>query len=132
MKILKFKDFMKKNILKNDTMNESQLQKIYNYPIYPRDSIIYSDIGFVNIHDGSQNGTHWTCFIVKNNKSYYFDSFGSQPDKILLNHLLKPITYHNFETQDINSKLCGSYCLYYLYLIEGMSYYDAILKTYFH
>ena len=132
MKILKFKDFMKKNILKNDTMNESQLQKIYNYPIYPRDSIIYSDIGFVNIYDGSQNGTHWTCFIVKNNKSYYFDSFGSQPDKILLNHLLKPITYHNFKTQDINSKLCGSYCLYYLYLIEGMSYYDAILKTYFH
>ena len=30
MKILNFKDFMKKYNLKNDTMNESQLQKIYN------------------------------------------------------------------------------------------------------
>ena len=30
MTILKFKDFMKKYNLKNDTMNESQLQKIYN------------------------------------------------------------------------------------------------------
>ena len=38
MKILNFKDFMKNYKLKNDTMNESQLQKIYNYPLYPRDS----------------------------------------------------------------------------------------------
>ena len=40
---------MKKYNLKNDTLNESQLQEIYNYPIYPRDSKIYSDKGFVNI-----------------------------------------------------------------------------------
>ena len=32
MKFLNFKDFMKKYNLKNDTMNESQLQKFYNYP----------------------------------------------------------------------------------------------------
>ena len=30
-------------------MNESQLQKIYNYFIYPRDSKIISDKGFVII-----------------------------------------------------------------------------------
>ena len=58
MKKLNFKGFMKKCELKDDTMNESQLQKIYNYPIYPRDSKIYSDKGFVNIESGSQNGTH--------------------------------------------------------------------------
>ena len=46
-------------------MKESQLQKIYNYPIYPRDSRKYSDRGFVNIDDGSQGGSHWTCFIRK-------------------------------------------------------------------
>ena len=34
MKLLNFKDFMKKFNLKNHTMNESQLQKVYNYPIY--------------------------------------------------------------------------------------------------
>ena len=122
---------MKKNNLKNDTMNESQLQKIYNYPIYPKDSKIYSDEGFVNIDDGSRGGTHWTCFIVKDDKSYYFDSFGMSPDKFLLNQLPKPIIYHNYKIQDINSKLCGSYCLYFFYLIERMNYYDAILKLYF-
>ena len=113
MKILTFKDFMKENNIKNDTMNESQLQRIYNYPIYPRDSKKYSDKGFVNIDNGSQGGSHWTCFIVKDNKSYYFDSFGGHPDKFLLNQLPKPIIYHNYKIQDINSKLCSSYCLYF-------------------
>ena len=130
MKILNFEDFMKKYKLKNDTMNESQLQKIYNYPIYPRDSKIYSDKGF-NIDDGSQGGTHWTCFIVKDNKSFYFDSFGGQPDKFILKQLPKPIIYHNYKIQDMNSKLCGSYCLYFFYLIERMNYYDTIPKMYF-
>ena len=76
-------------------MGESQLQKTYNYPIYPRDSKRFSDRGFVLIDNGSQGGTHWTCFIVKENKSYCFDSFGGQPDIFLLNQLPKPIIYHN-------------------------------------
>ena len=131
MKILNFIDFMKKYKLKNDTMNESQLQTIYNYNIYPRDSKIISDKGFVIIDDGRLGGTHWTCFIVKDNKSYYFDSFGGQPDKFLLKQLPKPIIYHNYKIQDINSRLCGSYVLYFFYLIEKMNYYDTILKMYF-
>ena len=36
MKLLNFKVFMKKYKLKNDTMNESELQRVYNCPIYPR------------------------------------------------------------------------------------------------
>ena len=107
-------------------MNESQLQKIYNYPIFPRDSKIYSDKGFINIDNGSVGGTHWTCFIVKDNKSFYFDTFGGAADKFLLNQLPKPITYHNYKIQDINSKLVTSYCLYFFYLIERMNYYDSI------
>ena len=58
-------------------------------------------------------GSHWTCFYIKDNKSYYFDSFGGQPDKFLLNQLPKPIIYHYFKIQHIISKLCGSYCLYF-------------------
>ena len=52
-----------------------------------------SDRGFVNIDDGSQGGTHWTYFIIKNNKSFFFDSFGGQPDEFLLNQLPEPILY---------------------------------------
>ena len=131
MKVLKFKNFMKKYDIKNDTMNESQLQKFYNYAIYPRDSKIYSDRRFVNIDDGTQNGTHWCVFYIKDNKSYYFDRFGGTLDKCLLKQLPKPILYHNYKVQKITSKLCGSYCLYFFYLIERLNYYDAILKLYF-
>ena len=63
-------------------------------------------------------------FYINDNKSYYFDSFGGQSDKFLPNQLLKPIIYHNYKVQDINSKLCGSYCLYFFF--ERMIYYDAI------
>ena len=132
MKVLNFKDFMKKYNLKNDTMNESELQRVYNYAIYPRDSKIYSDRGFVNIDNGAQGGTHWTCFYIRYNKSYYFDSFGGTPDKFLLNQLPKPIIYHYYKIQDITSKLCSSYCLYFFYVIEKMNYYDTILKMYFN
>ena len=131
MKILTFKDFMKKDSLKIDTMNESKIQRVYNCPIYPRDSKIYSDKRFVNIDNGSMGGTHWTCFIVKDKKSYSFDSFEGRPDKFLFKQLPKPILYHNFKIPNVDSQLCGSYCLYFLYLIERMNYYDAILKMYF-
>ena len=58
MTILKFKDFMKKYNFEIDNMNESELERVYKYPIYPRDANIYSDRGFINIHNGSQGGTH--------------------------------------------------------------------------
>ena len=41
MKVLNLEDFMKKYNLKSNTMNESQLKKLYKYHIYPRGSKIY-------------------------------------------------------------------------------------------
>ena len=113
-------------------MNESELQRIYNYPISPTDSKKYSDKGFVKIDNESIGGTHWTCFIVKDNKSFYYVSFGGAPDKVLPNQLPKPIIYHNYKIQEISFQLGGSYCLYFFYLIERMNFYDAILKMYFY
>ena len=107
-------------------MNESQLQKVYNYPIYPRDSNIYSNKGFFIIDEGSQGGSHCVCFLVIDNKSYYFNSFGGQPDKFLLNQLPKPVIYHHYKIQQINSKLCRCYCIYFFYLMERMNYCDTI------
>ena len=122
---------MKKSSSKDDTINESELQRVYNKPIYPRDIKICSDKGFFNKNNGSMGGSHWTCFIVKDNKSYYLDSFGRIPDDFLRSQIPKPLPYHNYKRQDINSNLCGSYCLYFFYLIERMNYYDAVLKMYF-
>ena len=131
MKVLNFRVFMKKYNLRSDTMNEFESQKIFNLPIYPRNNKIYADRRLVNIDDGSQGGSHWTCFIVKDNKSYYFNRFGGQPESFILNQLPEPIIYHNYKIQDIDSQLCGSFCLYFLYLIERGNYYDTVLKLYF-
>ena len=58
---------MRKYNLKDDTMNESDLKAVSNYPINPRDSNFYSDKGFVNIDNGSHGGTHCVCSIVNDN-----------------------------------------------------------------
>ena len=62
--------------------------------------------------NGSQGGFHWTCFILKDkDNSYYFDSFRGAFDKFLLKQSPKPTIYHNYEVQDINSEIPGSYCV---------------------
>ena len=104
MKKLNFEDFLKKCNFKNDTLNESEIQRNYKDKIYPRDSISTTNKRFVNIDDGSQGGSHWTCFMVKGKKSYYFDTFGSQPDNFSLSQLPKPIINHNYKLRDINSE----------------------------
>ena len=76
-------------------------------------------------------GTHWCAFYVKKTKSFYFDSFCSQPDKFLLNQLTKPITYHFYKIQDKKSNISGSFCLYFFFLIERAKYYDSFIKMYF-
>ena len=71
------------------------------------------------------------CFYIKDKKSFTSIHLVDNPDKFLLKQLPKPIIYHNFKIQNINSQLCGSYCLYFFYLMEQMNYYDTILKIYF-
>ena len=129
MKVLNFKDFMKKYNFKKDTMNGSDLQKNYNCPIYPRDAEIYYDKGFVNIDDGRKGGSHWTAFYVEKNHTTLTPLVVNLI--IFFKQLPKPVIYHNYKIHGINSKSCGSYCLYFFYLIERMNHYDAILKLVF-
>ena len=53
MRKLGFKDIMRKYKLKDDTMNENNLRRVYTYLIYPKISKIYTHKGFVNSDDGS-------------------------------------------------------------------------------
>ena len=54
-----------------------------------------------------------------------------EPDTFLPNQLPKPILYHDYKIIDMNSKVCSSFCLYFFDLIERMSFYDAVLETFF-
>ena len=68
---------------------------------------------------------------MKKSKSFCFDSFGKHPDTFQLNHLPKPMINHINNKAVMKSRLCGSCCLYFFYLIARMNCYDAILKMYF-
>ena len=115
------KVFMKKLNLKEVTLNESALDKVYNYHIYSGDSMLTTNIVFKIIDNGAHGGVYWTYFYIKDTKSFYFHSFGGQLDKFLLKQLPKPITFHNYKIQHINSRLCDMYYLYFFYLIEQKS-----------
>ena len=97
VKVLNIEIFMRKFSSKNDTMKGSELQRYYNYPIYPRVSKIITDKGFINLDDGRMEATPWGCFTVKDNNFYYSDNCGGQPGKFLLKQISKPIIYHNYK-----------------------------------
>ena len=111
-------------------MTGTDLKKVYNYSIYPRNSKVTKNKGFVNNDNGSMGGNHAACFYIKDKKSLYFDSFDGQSDNFLFQQVPKPITFHNYKSQDINSRLCGTYCLYFFYLIERMDYGKAVWNIY--
>ena len=75
-------------------MRESEIQKVFNYPVHPTGSKNSSDKGFVNIDTASLGGTLWVCFIIKDNMSFSVDSFRGAPDKSMFIQLPKPIKYH--------------------------------------
>ena len=50
---------MKNYILKDATLNKSEIQRVYKYPRYPRGLKKHSDKGFINFESGSQGGTLW-------------------------------------------------------------------------
>ena len=72
-------------------------------------------------------GTQWTCF----SKSFYLLSFGGQPDNFLPQQTPKPVFFHFYRIQNLKSTICGTFCLYFFYLIERMEYNNAVLKMCF-
>ena len=75
-------------------------------------------------------GTHWICFYIKDNKTFYFDSFGGQSDKSLLNQSPQPIIYPKYKTQDLNSRVNGDYGFLFLSNRKN-GFYVCILETSF-
>ena len=114
-------------------MTESDWQKFFRFRIDPRDSILTTGKEIVNLDNGSLGGSQWTCFYIKDEAdstshagsakiSFYFDSFYEPPNKVLHKQLPKAFTYLIWKTQDKNSNLCETYCLYFFYLKRRMSY----------
>ena len=73
----------------NDTLTESDIKRVYIYPINLGVSKKFSDKGFVNITIDSILGTHCVCFDIEADIIYYADSFVGVSDISLLIQLPK-------------------------------------------
>ena len=72
------------------------------------------ECGILNLDDVSGRGTHWVCWYKKDRRNSYFDSFGVQPPKELIDYLVSPLFYNTERIQPDNLVICGHLCLYVL------------------
>lgn len=73
----------------------------------------------LNLNNSDQSGSHWTCFCIENNKTYYFDSFGFPGPKELRRFNKEEYFYSDKQIQNINSTVCGYYCIAFLIYMNG-------------
>ena len=93
----------------------------------------------VNLNDSTQPGSHWVVINVRAEPMEpieYFDSFGlNAPHEVVeLSHLMGlNYIYNSTQYQDLNSVLCGYWCLYFVNESRKpkVSYYD-VLKPFSH
>ena len=75
----------------------------------------------INLQDhDAGNGTHWTAMNISFDKRVtYFDSFGLRPPEEVKEFVGQyPIMSNNRHIQDMDSSLCGFYCLLFLKTIQ--------------
>jgi len=79
-----------------------------------------NESAIINLQDYfAGNGTHWVCVYndeISDNVEY-FDSFGLVPPNEVINYMKtahKNIIYNESQIQNIDSILCGYYCLYFI------------------
>ena len=91
--------------------------------VFARDQIPYSlfassnnfPLCFVaNTDPSTQPGEHWVAFFLSSpNKIEFFDSYGLHPR--VYDFTLPVTTYNHTQYQTFDSKVCGYFCILYLY-----------------
>lgn len=79
----------------------------------------------VNLQSSNESGSHWCCFVKTKDKIYWFDPFGQVPPEApteLFDKLELDIMYSNDHIQDVNSILCGYFCLGFLKFVQNHAF----------
>ena len=72
--------------------------------------------GIINLDNNK--GTHWTAYYKLENVAIYFDPFGIQPPKEVIQYFIPArIFYFTDQIQNLNDTNCGQLCLRFLYNI---------------
>ena len=75
----------------------------------------------INLENSNQPGTHWCCLVTEKDCCFYFDSFGCLPPQEVQNLLqkyYKRIYFNNKIIQNMQSVLCGYFCLAFLIFLK--------------
>ena len=86
-----------------------------------------------NLENSDKKGSHWVSLSRKNNNIFIFDSFGVG---YIPNNLYKIYKNYNIITniyriQDINSNLCGLFCvLFCLYKVDSKNKFISFLNLF--
>ena len=95
-------------------------------------SISKNECLILNMDDSKGDGTHWTSLYSKNNKCYYFDSYGFDPPTEVKNYCRGKENYSNsFKIQTPDEVICGQFSLYIIYkLNKDVPFYDILSELY--
>jgi hypothetical protein len=93
------------------------------------------DVYVLNLDTTDGNGTHWVCLMKNKGISLYYDPFGVEPPESVLAKIknTKGRCYYSQEVnQDLDSVLCGYYCLSIIKSIfrDNISFRDYLAKLY--
>ena len=119
--------------MNNNELTNIEIEKILNKKkikingIFMRDELKnFNKKGFyiINLDKSTSTGTHW-CVIYKNDKTFYFDSYGFPPPEEIQN-IIKPYIFSNKNIQDINSSSCGYYVILFILYFNKNKHRDDI------
>lgn len=74
----------------------------------------------INLADSVDEGTHWTAlYIINDNFSIYYDSFGFPAPEDIENIINKNYIYNKQQIQNIDSSSCGFYCIAFIKFLSN-------------
>ena len=70
----------------------------------------------INLQDSNQVGSHWTCYRKRNDKIFYFDSYGVAyiPDIIKNQYPNHKFICNIYRIQSMDSNQCGRFCILFV------------------
>jgi hypothetical protein len=114
-------------------IQRDQLAKTVVRGIYPLDDFILfvpnnsnktfdtTELFICNLDDCDEPGSHWTVVERHRGNVFYFDSYGMPPihDNLtakLIDMTRSTITWNNTQLQELDTNVCGQYCILYCLL----------------
>ena len=108
-----------------------ELCNVFNVPlrgIYMKDMLprkIQNGNYIINLESsngGQNNGTHWTCLVVSNKDTMFYDPYGAPPSIEIRSFVQQRknthLGFNNWVVQDLKSENCGYFVLSFLIHIQ--------------